>query len=437
MGLGRWFPGRLTVQRVLLNSAWLAADNLFRLGVSFFVGAWVARHLGPDQFGLLNYAIAFCAPFSALVGLGLNGILVRELVREPDAAGELLGSAALLKTAAGFVSLALCLAALIAAPDLDPRIRWLVLVTIISTAVQSVDVFDLWFQSQGQARMAAWVRSGASLAMNVGRVVMIASDASLIWFAAVGGLELMLCGAGWAFVGRRSGLMARWRVSGRRCLLLIRESWMVAVAGIAMQIQAYFDQVLLASMRDAGEVGQYAAALRLVSVFAFIPMALSSAASPEITRAFLDDQSRYMQRLCHLYRAMIVGFVAVWIPLALLAGPIVHLLYGERYLLAAALLPVLAGRLLLTNLGVVRGIYLTNERLNWHGTWTAIVGAAVNLVLNVFMIPRWGAMGCGVAALISFGINTVVLEAVHARGRINLRLMFAGMGLPVFPGRRA
>ncbi len=427
------FRGRLALARVLVNSAWLAADNLFRLGVAFIVGAWVARHLGPERYGLLNYAIAFCAPFSALVGLGLNGILVRDLVREPESAGELLGSAAALKAGAGMISASLCIAFVFLIPGIDPRTQWLVVVTIAGTALQAVDVFDLWFQAQSQARVSAWVRSGASVCVNASKVGMILGDVPLPWFAAAAGMELIVAGLGLWLLMRRQP--QAWRVRWRRCATFMREGWLVAVAGIAVQIQAYFDQVLLNAMRGPAEVGVYAAALRLIAVFSFIPMALSAAAAPEITRAFLDDRERYFRRMSGLYRAMYVAFACTWVPLALFSNLVVETVFGPEFAASAVLLPVLAWRLLITNLGVVRSVYLTNERLNGHGTWTAITGAAVNIALNVVLIPRWGAMGCCVAALVSFGLNTVVLEAVHARGRINLRLMIAGLGFPVFSER--
>ena len=62
---------------------------------------WVARYLGPGNFGLLNDAAAFVALFSALAGLDLNNIVVRDLVREPDAANSTLGTAFVLQFEAG------------------------------------------------------------------------------------------------------------------------------------------------------------------------------------------------------------------------------------------------------------------------------------------------------------------------------------------------
>ncbi|MGH8017671.1 MAG: flippase [Opitutaceae bacterium] len=427
------FTARDTLKRVTVNSLWLAVDNVFRLGVAFLVSAWVARHLGPDRFGVLSYAMAFCAPFSVLVSLGLNTIVVRNLVREPSAAGEILGTVAGLKFTGALVALMTCSVAASLAASVDERAFALVILTVAGMTFQSADVFDLWFQSQGRARISAWVRSSAALAMNVGRVAMILCDAPLPWFAASAGIELALCAIGWGLAFRQRSHAGPWRFHWRRAASLLETCWPVAVAGLAIQIQAYFDQVLLAILRDFSQVGYYAAALRLVAVFGFIPMALQAAAAPEITRAHIADREIYLRRLRNLYRLVMVAFVFVALPFVLIPDQVVQIVFGSGYELTALLLPLLAIRILLFNLGVVRSLHIANEGIFRFAMVTALVGAVFNLGLNVLLIPRWGALGCVVSALLSFSINTLALECLHPKARVNLGLMLAAVGLRRLP----
>src|SRR6056297_2466288 len=72
------------LQRSIKNSSWLFFDHIPRIVVGFVIGIWIARYLGPANLGLLDYSIAFFSLFAALSSLGLSGIVVRELVREPD-----------------------------------------------------------------------------------------------------------------------------------------------------------------------------------------------------------------------------------------------------------------------------------------------------------------------------------------------------------------
>src|SRR4051812_29342678 len=97
--------GSSSLQSILHNMGWLFFDKFIRLGSGLFVGAWVARYLGPEQFGLLNFSISFAALFGVAATLGLDGIVVRELVRTPSRRDDVLGSAFALKLAGGAVTL--------------------------------------------------------------------------------------------------------------------------------------------------------------------------------------------------------------------------------------------------------------------------------------------------------------------------------------------
>jgi O-antigen/teichoic acid export membrane protein len=79
------------------NTSWLFFEKILRMIVGLFVGIWVARYLGPEQFGLFSYAQSFVGLFIAIATLGLDGIVVRELVKDESRRDELIGTAFYLK----------------------------------------------------------------------------------------------------------------------------------------------------------------------------------------------------------------------------------------------------------------------------------------------------------------------------------------------------
>src|SRR5882762_679248 len=82
---------------VISNIGWLSSDRLIRMGGAVLVGTVVARYLGPAQFGLLNLAIAIYMLFNTVSNLGLDYLLVRDIVMHPGADQELLGTSFYLK----------------------------------------------------------------------------------------------------------------------------------------------------------------------------------------------------------------------------------------------------------------------------------------------------------------------------------------------------
>jgi len=426
--------GRTTLRRTVGNSFWLLADHVLRLGVSVVVGLWIARHLGPEQFGMLNFAAAFAAPFAALLLTSLNALVVRDLVRSPNEEAAILGTTALLKLGGGLGAVLAGGAWAWTASSVDDRTLPLILVVLAGSVFTAGEVSDLWLQARSKARMSAWVRSAASLITSFGKIMLIVGDAPLVWFAAMGALELALCALGWAIsFGRARSTVGAWRWESAVARRLLKESWPLLVGGVVMQIQAYYDQVLLTEMRDAQEVGYYAAALRLVALLGFVPMAIYTAVAPEITHAYRAERALYARRLRDVYRAMLAAFVVMALPMVLIPSLLVTLTVGEGYSASAVLLPLLSLRLLLTNLGVARSLHITNEGLFVHALVTSIVATSLNLTLNYMLIPDYGALGCVIAALVSFSVNTLLLEWVSPRARFGVRVLGSALGLCRLP----
>src|SRR4051812_6346984 len=97
MTLAGTIPLRPGLLRIAANTAWLSSDRLVRMAVNVFIGAWFARYLGPDLFGAFNYAFAFVALAAPIAGMGLDNIIVRDLVRDPQSERVLLGTGFVLK----------------------------------------------------------------------------------------------------------------------------------------------------------------------------------------------------------------------------------------------------------------------------------------------------------------------------------------------------
>ena len=424
----RRLAGRGTLQKVLSNSSWLFIEQSVRLAAGFVIGIWMARYLGPENFGWLNYAVAVVGIVGSFTGLGINAVVVRELVRSPAEKNLLLGTAAFLRGAGAAVGFLACV--VIASRQGQPG-STLILVIAAGMVFQVPEVADLLFQARGEAGVSAWVRIAAFLGASIFKLGLLLAHAPLWSFAVAGVLEIALAAVGWWWAaGRRAASLTMWQVEWRRVRSLLAESWPLAVSGLAVSAQAYVDQLFLGTMVGAAELGQYAAALRLVSVFAFIPVVLQVVAAPEITRAQAVDENLYRRRLHGLYRTMFLVFVVTAVPLMVVGPWAARWMYGASYATAAGLLPLLALRMFFTNLGVARSVFITAEGLFKFSLFTATVGALVNFGLNWVWVPKWGARGAIFASFVSFGVTLFALEGFKQRPRENLRLMARAVFMP-------
>jgi PST family polysaccharide transporter len=100
------------LRRILGNVSWLMVDRVVRMGMGLFVGVWTARFLGPAQFGSLNFTVAYIALFGSAATLGLEGIVVREVLHHPEDRHEILGTTLALRGTAGLLAAVVSIAVL-------------------------------------------------------------------------------------------------------------------------------------------------------------------------------------------------------------------------------------------------------------------------------------------------------------------------------------
>jgi len=171
---------RSDFKKIMANIGWLSVDKLIHLLVGLLVGVWITRYLGPDQFGLLSYTQAFVALFSVLASLGMDVVVVRNMVLNPDTARETLGTAFIMRMAAGLVTICLTMLAISIMYPNDQLIKLLVGIIAAGTVFQAFDTIDLWFQARVTSRYTVYAKNAAFLAVSLLKVALILTDASLV-----------------------------------------------------------------------------------------------------------------------------------------------------------------------------------------------------------------------------------------------------------------
>lgn len=421
---------------VLANSAWLMADKVVRLGLGLVIWVWLARHFGPEQFGVWNYAIAFAALFSAVASLGLDGIVVRELIRDEDQSGEVMGTALALRLGAGLLAALVCvLTAWILRPS-DGLAIALVAMSAMVFVLQSSQIIDCHFQARMRTRPAVLAVNGAFLLASAGRLALLFLDAPLPWFGVSLVVEAALAAA-LLLVAYRADkqLVHLWRFRWHTARRLLGESWPLLLSGLAVMAYMRLDQVMLASMAGDAEVGQFSAALRISEVWYFVPMAIVTAAFPAIMKKRAEGAAAYERFLQMLYDGMAWLGAGVSVVVSLIAPWLVDQLYGPQFSHAAAILSVQIWAGVTVSMSFVHSKWLLAEGLQKYGLVYTLAGAFVNIGLNLLLIPRYGALGSAWATLAT-QVGLLPMQLLFSDTRRNFFLMVRAVGAPVRMLRR-
>jgi len=417
-GLRAKLAGQPELRKILSNTGWLFASYISRYGLTFLIELWMARYLGPQQFGLYNYVIAFVTLLGTLASLGVNNVVVREIVRTPSERGEILGTAFTLKLAGALLTWPLTLLAIyLLRPD-DGLARLMAGIIAAGTLFQAFDVIEYWFQSQVKSKFAVLAKTAALIAVSVLRVGLLYTRSPLITFACAATLELALSAAGLIIAYRKTGdSLWKWKATFARAKLLLRDGLPLLLSWFSIIFYMKIDQVMLGEWAGDKAVGIYSVVVRLSEVWYFIPVSIASSALPSIIEAKKISEQVYrqrMQRLLYLLSAMAYGIA---IPMTFLSGWLVTLLFGERYAEAGPALSVHIWAGVPVFLGVVKDSYLLTEGLTRLSFVMAFGGAVINVALNYFLIPRYGALGAAIATVAAYSSANVWLCFLYKRTR--------------------
>lgn len=431
-----YLPGRLRARiaqrpgllKILGNIGWLSLDKVLRMGVGLFVGVWVARYLGPEQFGQLSYAMAFVALFGAIATMGLRPIIVRDLVRDPAHSGTTLGTAFALQILGGFAAISVVLVTAAWIRPGDDSIRVMINILALGQLAQVSGVVSAWFESQVMSRYVVWVESAALMTMATVKIGLILLDTPLVAFAWTALIEAVICALGlFAIYIHKTHALKNWKLSLTRALGMLRDSWPLVLSGLVLMIQARIDQVMLGEMVGDQEVGYYSAALRLVEAAAFGAIMISQSLLPAIVRAKEESEARYQSLLLDYYRLHFLVSLFIGVPLALFGNILIVLLLGADYAPAGVLLTLMSARLFFTHMGVARTAFMLNENLLGFSLLTMFIGTVSNILLNLVLIPFYQGEGAVLATLVSFFITTFALDLIYLKTRGNSLLMLQAM----------
>jgi O-antigen/teichoic acid export membrane protein len=406
------------------NTFWLFSEKAITFPINLFLGAYVVRFLGPENFGILSYSQSFVAIMSALATLGMDQIIVRDLVLAPQKKDLILGTAFILKLIGAALLLVFSFASSYVVAN-EPFVLILVLVISSSYFFQAFSVIDFQFQATVNSKRAVFSRVISVVFVAAIKIFLVLSNADIVWFAIAIVFENLFVALGYIFYSKSIHLeIFKWKFSKILSLQILKNSWPIILTGLFISTQAYIDQIILGRLVNKTEVGQYSAAIGLISFFAFIPMVLQSSLAPAITRAKQKSDESYYDYLLNLYRLMFIIFLLILIPVILFGNKMVVLYYGDAFKEAGILFTFLGFRLFLANFGVAKSLFIINNNLFKYSLFTAFIGTIVSIVFNFLLVPKYHALGSIFASFIAFTFTTFIIDLFFESTRKNVFIMF-------------
>ncbi|MBN2884520.1 flippase [Patescibacteria group bacterium] len=400
----QWILEHDGFRRYFANTGWMFAGQMVVLATSFFIGAWLARYLGPTNYGIINYALAFSGLFSFVASLGVDAILVRELVKTPEKRDVLMGTSFAMKLIGGLIALVLVTVAAFSfeASSLN---RLLIIVFSFGFIVQAFNVISSFFQARVEAKYNSRVQIIANLISAALKIIFILSRLSLIYLMIIFMADIIWQSILWWQSYRQQGFKAsQWRFSKYLASKIWSGSSLLMLSSAAAYIIYRVDQVMIGNILNEAAVGIYAVATKCVEVWYFIPVIISASLLPAIINANKSDKNNYCTRLKHLYVLMLILATMIALATTIFAQSLVFWIFGQEYLQSVAILQIYTW----SSVGLFLALAMNQSLLTENKLKTIFfsnLGAMIiNVILNLYLIKHIGLNGAAWATLITYSL---------------------------------
>lgn len=406
------------------NASWIIGCKIIQMVFALIVSVISARYLGPSNYGLIHYATAYVAFFTALCTLGINGVIIKDFADKPKEIGCAIGTSIFFRAVSSLLS-SIMIVAIVFIID-KGEINTIIVCAICSFALvcQVFDTITQWFQYQYKSKVTSIALLVASILTSIYKVVLLVLGKSVYWFAFASSVSYII-DACFLFIAYKKYNGPKLSISIKKGISILQKSYHYILSGMMVAIYGQTDKLMLKQMLTEEEVGYYSIATAVSSMWAFVLQAIIDSIYPTIIRLYnSNNYNAYLRKNKQLYALVFYISMFVSVLFFFLSSFIIRTMYGEAYSSSAQPLRIVTFYTAFSYLGVARNAWLVCENKQYVLKYIYVCAVIINVILNYLMIPLFGASGAALASLITQIFTSIILPMFFKGTRDNARLMF-------------
>lgn len=383
------------------NLFWAVLGKMTNLLSGLIVGIIVARYLGPEQYGLMNYVMSFVFLFQTFSVFGLDNIEIREESKTGSDYNKIIGTSFGIRLFTSLLCIILCISTC-CYMEANVYTTELVAVYSLSIIFNSFVVARNYFYALVRNKYVVQVEIIRTLICMAIKILLLYIGASLMWFIIANVFDMLIVGMGYCVAYRNEiGKITEWRFDKKYAYYLIKESFPLMLTSAAVIVYQRIDQVMIGQIIDKESVGYFSVASRFVEILIYIPMILSQTIAPMLTRALQSSQEEYYDKGQSFMNLSVWSSLCMSVIMSLCSYWIILLLFGETYLSAVPVLQLMSFKAVSVALSYTAGAMLVVEGLQKFAILRDSFGCIVCIILNYFLLPVYGVIAAGLVTIIS------------------------------------
>lgn len=417
-------------KKIVSNVTWSLGGKIVNMASALFVGILVARYLGPENYGIMNYVISYVALFSVFATFGLDNIEIRELSRQNDKKDTILGtcfSIRILFAVLAYLGIVFSLSIY----KTDRFTSLMILAYGLTLFTGTGNILRNYFTSIVQNKYI--VKSeifrtfiGAGI-----KILLLWLKAPLEYFIYAQLFDTVLVASGY-YISYKSivGSVRLWRFDKTIIGFILKESFPLVLSGAAVIIYQRIDQVMIGNMLNKTEVGYFATAGKFVDLIVFLPTVLVQTVTPMLIRAKENHPETYEAKKKTFVSITTWTAIIMSLVVSMLAYWLITYTYGVKYAPAIPVLQIMAFKAVGMALSSSGGQIIIMERMQKWAFIRNIIGCFICIILNYLLIPRFGVIGSAavtiVTVLFTGCLANIFIPPYHKVMKIQLYALFMG-----------
>lgn len=415
-------------REVATNVAWALTGKIVNMGGTLLVGILVARYLGPEKFGLMNYIISYVSIFTIISNFGLDNIEIRELSKHPERKEYILGTCFSIRLICACITLLLIIFSLFI-HKADKFTSVMILVYSVTLFTGSFNLVRNYFTSIVRNEYVVKSEIARTCIGAILKIGLLWLKAPLEYFIIATTFDTVLVASGYYLSYRKIiGKLSDWKFEKTLVPFLMRESFPLMLSGAAVIIYQRIDQIMIKNMIDNESVGYFATAGKFLELILFLPSILTQTVTPILVKVRESgNTTEYNMKKRQFVSTVVWISILLATVVSIIAYPLIYLTFGSEYLAAVPVLQIMAWKTVGMALSSSGGQIIIMEGIQKWAVIRNIIGCMVCIGLNLLVIPHYGIVGSAWVTIV-----TVMISGTLANGLIPpywkiLRLQLYGL----------
>lgn len=404
-------------------------DYIFSLTASLIVGIAVARYLGPEMYGIIAFATAVYTLLVIIVSLGIDDIIMKDMLQHEERQGIIQGSALFVKSAAAFLVYGIIFIYFL----INYSGEKLYSVLIITGAVlfQPLSVFSCIFLINAQAKYTSIARMISYTLSSLLKIILIIFKAPVTYFAfavfidyAVLYLTVIL------MYKYKQYTVSGWHIDISYIKYILKSAVPLFAAVLFYTFYQKVTVIIISGMYSDYASGIYSAAARLTEIWYLVPAVLMTAFYPAVVKAKQISEEEYNKRIKTLFYVTTIPFILMAFFAALLSPFIIKILYGEKYIESSIVLSLTIWSVPFISFYVISSKCFILENKVKH----LLLRSALSFILIIFLGCILGSFyylkGFSIAVVVSSFISFFLIDLFFKDTRELFFIKLSSMFLP-------